>query len=132
MKSIGKFLLILLLYCVIFAVCDIVLVLIAYALLQTSLGYFLLGAFLSMLGWGDPVPFCAYIACIITAICLYNLSERLSAFPQLRIFGIVLAVVSVLFGIMNFFSPAPASAVSVNAAHAIIGIVLFVITPKNR
>lgn len=132
MKFIGKFLLIFVSYLLIFAVCETVLILVAYALLQTSLGYTLLSALISLFGWGDIVPFCAYIACIITAICLYTLSDRLGAFRQLRIFGIVLAVVSVLFGVMNFLSPAPAASVSVNAAQAILGIVLFFVTPKNR
>ena len=132
MKSIGKFLLIFVSYLLIFAVCETVLLFITYALLQTSLGYALLNSLISLFGWGDIVPFCAWISCIITAICLYNLSDRLAAFRQLRIFGIVLAVVSVLFGVMNFLSPAPAASVSVNAAQAILGIVLFFVTPKNR
>ena len=130
MKSVGKFLLILVCYAVLFIICLMALAFICHALMQIPLFQILLTAIISSLGWGDLYLLCTYLSCIITGICLYTLSERISALRQLHIFGIVLVIASVLFGILNFIAGEPYSTIFTNGAQAVLGLILTIATSK--
>ena len=99
MKSIGKFLLLLLVYCSVFLLTGTVSLVLFSFLSTTPLGIFIL----EILTGSLPEIASVLISCAVSISLCSSLAEKMGAFRQLYSLGIVIIIFSALFAALNLY-----------------------------